>query len=458
MAEIAKASKTAASTATSKAAPTAPEASAGRTNREIRRLVTIGMTALVLLVGGGGAWAAIAQLASAVIAPGVVIVESDNKKVQHQTGGIVAAINVRNGDRVAAGDVVMTLDDTQLRANQNIVTGRLVEFRAQLARFEAERDGRDSITFPGELEARQNDPAVAKVLAGEETLFSARRTALTGQIDQLRERSSQLDEQISGLEAQKKAKELELELIADELEGLEALLAKGHVPVTRVIALKRDVARIQGELGSIVSQIAVTKGRITETELQVIQIERDFMEKVAEGIRTAQAEIAPLAEQLVAVDDQLARSLVRAPQAGLVHELAVHTVGGVVAPGETILKIVPNEDALILETRIPTTRVDDVRGGQAATIAFAGLDPRSNPMLKGHVRVVSPDLSTDERTGESYYAARIALDEGELALLGGKAIQPGMPVEVFISTGERSVIDYLFAPLLRSARHALREG
>lgn len=426
--------------------------------KEIRRAVTVGLVALALLVGGGGAWAAIARLASAVIAPGTLIAESDNKKVQHKTGGIVKTIAVANGDHVEAGQVVVTLDDTTTRANLAIVRARLTEFEAQLARLEAERAGADGVTYPPALEARAVDPSVAKVLDGERTLFVARRAALEGQTNQLGERILQLREQIAGLEAQKTAKEQEITLIESELIGLEDLLAKGHVPVTRVIALKRDKARIEGELGALVSQIATTRGRITETELQVIQVKSDFMEKVTEAIRAAQAELAPLMEQQVAAEDELARTEIRAPRSGRVHEATVHTLGGVVGPGETLMTIVPDEDDLLIEVRVGATDVDQLTVGQKATLVVAALDQRTTPILHGHVVWVSPDLSHDEKTGASFYTARLALEKGELARLGDKQLQPGMPVEAFIATGEKSVLDYLVEPLIKNARHALREG
>lgn len=447
----------AAAEAASRPSP-APAPGPTATTRAASRLVALGFLTILMLVVGGGAWAAIAQLASAVIASGVVIVESDNKKVQHQQGGIVAEIDVHDGDRVEAGQLLIRLDDTQIRASRQIVDARLVEYEAQLSRLESERDGLAAIRPTDALAARLAEPQVARALAGERVLFEARRTALSGQRDQLRQRIAQLDQQIIGLAAQQKAKEDEIALIEDELVGLEDLLAKGHVPVTRVIALKRDGARLRGELGAIIAQIATTRSTISETELQIIQLERDSAEEVNRSLRTVQAEIPALAERLIAADDELARTLIRAPRAGMVHELAVHTVGGVTAPGETLLKIVPEEDALVLETRIPTSRIDDVRVGQKATIAFTGLDSRTTPMLAGHVTLVSPDMSTDERTGESFYLARLALQDGEAERLGAARIQPGMPVEVFIATGERSVLDYLVDPLMRTARHALREG
>lgn len=425
---------------------------------EIRRAVTVGVLALVLLVGGGGTWAAVARLASAVIAPGTLIAESDNKKVQHKTGGIVKSISVSNGDHVEAGQVIVTLDDTTTRANLAIVRARLVEFEAQLARLEAERAGSDTVTYPPALAARATDPSVAKVLDGERTLFEARRDALSGQTSQLDERILQLHEQIAGLEAQKVAKEQEIELIEGELIGLEDLLAKGHVPVTRVIALKRDKARLEGELGALVSQIATTRGRITETELQVIQVKSDFMEKVTQAIRTAQAEIAPLMEQEVAAVDELARTEIRAPRSGRVLEATVHTLGGVVGPGETLMTIVPDEDELLVEVRIGATDIDKLGVGQAATLMVAALDQRTTPILHGRVVWVSPDLSKDPQTGASYYTARLALQPGELARLGDKQLVAGMPVEAFIATGEKSVLDYLVEPLMKNARHALREG
>ena len=424
----------------------------------IRRYVLTGFLVVLLLGGGLGGWAALAHISSAVVAGGLVVVESNVKRVQHREGGIVGEILVANGDRVKAGDLLVRLDDTLVKANLGVVMKDLSERKARRARLEAERDGAESITFPDDLLAEMKDDAeIRRAVEGQKTLFQARRTTLKGQDDQLRERIVQLKEQIEGLEAQKVAKADESKLIEEELAGLDELYKKGHVPVTRIIALRRDAARLKGEAGALVSQIAVNKGKIAETELQILQTRRDFQENLLRELQEVQPEIASLEEKRIAAEDQLRRIDIRAPISGLVHELAIHTVGGVIQGGETLLSIVPQSDALVIEAKLSPNDIDQVAAGQSAVVTFSAFNRRTTPQLNAEVLTVSPDLSRDEKSGVAYFTARLKLKDGETARLGDKQLLPGMPAEVFIATGDRTVISYLIKPLADQVRRTFRE-
>lgn len=424
----------------------------------IRHYLIIGFVLVAAMVGGVGGWAAFANITSAVIAHGVVVVESRVKKVQHRDGGIVGEIHVEDGDEVKAGDLLVRMDETLVKANLGVIMQQLITYEARLARLEAERDGTDTITFPDWLESQRANPDITKVLDGETTLFKARRQAILGQTEQLQERIKQSAEQIQGLEVQQKAKEDEIALINQELTGLEALYAKGQVPITRVIANKRERTRLEGERGALISQAAITKGRISETELQILQVDRDFREEVLKDLRDTQAQVAGLSERRIAAEEQLSRTEVRAPQAGFVHELAVHTIGGVVTPGETLMQIVPEKDALVVEARVSPTDIDQVHIGQQAFITFSAFSQRTTPQLDGHVISISPDLIQDPKTGLSYFTARVAPDPGQIARLGDLKLLPGMPAEVFIRSGERTVMTFLLKPLADQIRHTFREG
>ena len=438
--------------------PPAPAVAHRSVSHDIRRYLVIGFLLVIAMVGGVGTWAAFANVSSAVIAHGIVVVESRVKRIQHRDGGIVGEIHVEDGDEVKAGDLLVRLDETLLKANLGVIVQQLVTYDARIARLEAERDGATSITFPKWLDDQRGNPEIAKVLVGETTLFTARQQALDGQVDQLKERIGQLDEQIRGLDVQQQAKEDEISLINQELAGLEGLLAKGQVPITRVIANKRERTRLEGERGALISQIAMTRGRISETELQVLQIQHSFREEVLKELRDAQAQVAGLSERRIAAEEQLSRTEIRAPQAGYIHELAVHTLGGVVTPGETLMQIVPEKDALVVEARISPTDIDQVHLGQAAIITFSAFSQRTTPQIDGHVVAVSPDLIQDPKTGVAYFTARVAPDPGQLERLGELKLLPGMPAEVFIRTGDRTVMTFLLKPLADQIRHTFREG
>ncbi|MBJ3777391.1 HlyD family type I secretion periplasmic adaptor subunit [Acuticoccus mangrovi] len=424
----------------------------------MRRYVTIGfLTTFVLVVGFGG-WAAVARIAGAVVASGVLVVGSSVKDVQHREGGIVAAIHVENGDRVHAGDVLVELDDTQPRAGRNLVAAQLEALQARVDRLAAERDGKDAVAFRPALLEHAEDPAITELLAGQRAVFAARRATLSGETEQLDEQINQLQEQIGGLEAQQTAKRQEIELVRAELGDLNALLARDLVPRSRVTAREREAVRLDGEDGELTARIASARGHVAEIRMQILQVEKEFQRKVLDEITELQTEIATLTERTVAADDELSRVAVRAPVDGLVHELAVTTVGGVVAPGATLMKIVPQTDDLVVEAHVSPINVDEIAPGQIAEVMMTGLPSRVTPRLNGTVTRVSPDRIVDERRGLDYFTVDVSLSKTERARLGDVALMPGMPASVFIRTRERTVLDYLVEPLMNAADLALTES
>lgn len=429
-----------------------------RSLQSVRWHLRLGVALVAALGLGVGGWASTTEFAGAVIAPGVLVVDTNVKKVQHPTGGVVGELRVREGDRVRSGDVVARLDETVTKANLAIVVKSLDEFYARQARLEAERDGADAVAFPDELAARSGDPALARLMAGEAKLFDLRRSARAGQKAQLRERTAQLREEIGGLSGQVAAKNREIGFIAQELEGVRDLWRKNLIPIQRVTQLERDAARLQGESGQLTAATAQAKGKISEIELQIIQIDQDLRSEVAKELREIQGRIAELVERKVAAEDQLKRVDIRAPQDGVVHQLAVHTVGGVVSPGEPMMLIVPDADALMIEAKVAPQDIDQIRVGQGAVLRLSAFNQQTTPELNGTVDRVAADLVTDQRTGVSHYTVRIALPPREVERLKGLRLVPGMPVEAFVQTGNRTVLSYLTKPLGDQISRAWRES
>jgi len=423
----------------------------------IRARIFIGLALFAALVGIVGGWAARAELSRAVIAPGVLVVDSHVKKIQHRTGGIVGEIYFRDGDQVQAGDVVLRLDDTITRANHRLVTKALTELATRKARLEAERDGADEVVVPAELASRMNDPQVAHVVAGERRLFSLRQAARVGQKAQLRQRIEQLNQEIDGLRAQSKAKTREIELIHRELKGARELWDKQLMSVTKMTSLEREATRVEGEAAQLTSTIARTKARISETELQIIQIDRDLASQVATELRDIDAKTGEYVERKVAAEDELKRIKILAPQDGTVHQSNAHTLGGVIGPGETIMLIVPKADDLTVEARVSPIDIDQVQVGQTVNLRLSAFNQRTTPVIAGTVSRVSADIMSDEKTGASYYTVRIAMHGEETARQGDVTLVPGMPVECFFVTGKRTALSYLLKPVSDQVARAFRE-
>jgi len=429
------------------------------TRKSLRRYQLLGMAGLIAVVGTLMSWGFLATIHGAVIAPGVIVVESNVKRVQYPDGGIVAKIFVKDGDKVKAGDKLVRMDETQLRSELQIVKANLIEMRAQRARLVAERDEADRVTFPDDLKSLRGDPVVADVLTGQEKLFTADVAALKGRKEQLSERIDQLNQQISGLKAQMVSNKEQDKLIHQELASLESLLKQGLVPVTRVLALKREAARLEGQVGQRTSDMAAAAGRISETKLRIIQLGDDSRAKILSQLRDTDAKIAELVERRTAAQAKLGRTLLRAPRGGWVQNLNVHTVGGVTAPGETLMVIVPALDKLVIEAHIRPKDIEQVRVGQDAMIRFPALNRRTTPQVHGRLVQLDADITRPRDKSRAFFGARLVLSQAAIKRLGPNVVlKPGMPAEAFIRTHERSPISYLLQPLTDQIARTFREG
>jgi HlyD family secretion protein len=414
----------------------------------LRRLgLAFGLIGLLAL--SCGVWA-MTTIAGAVIASGIVVVESNIKKVQHPSGGIIALIPVKNGDRVRAGDMVLKLDDTQARASLGIVASQLVQLAGRKVRLEAERDLADSIRFAADFLTSDEARTIAE---GETRLFAYQRAFKQGQVAQLTERIGQIKEEIKGLTAQREAKKIEAELMVEELDRLEALRKMELMTVNRILSAQRDLTKLKGEWGALVAQVARAQGQISEMELQIMALDQTMQTEATKELRELEARMAELAERKVAAEDQLRRIVLDAPQDGIVHDLAVHTVGGVIGAGETVMTIVPSRDELSIEVRIATSDIDQVHLGQTATLRFPAFNQRTTPETAGRVIRIGADLTRDTQTNSVFYVVRIR-PEG---LHKHIKLVPGMPVEAFIATGERTALSYLVKPVTDQFARAFRE-
>jgi len=433
---------------------TAPAESAEASIR--RHIIAGGVLVLVLAFGVGG-WATTAQISGALIAQGSLVVDSNVKKVQHPTGGVVGELLAHDGDHVKVGQVLIRLDETVTRANLSIVTKGLTELYARKARLSAERDGADSVKVPREMAAKVDDPDVKEALASERKLFDLRRTARSGQKQQLQERVTQLQQEITGLTAQLGAKDKELSLINQELQGVRELWQKNLVQLNRLTSLQRDEAKIEGERGQLVAQAAEAKGKIAEIQLQIIQIDQDLSSDVAKELRETEGKIGEYVERKVTAEDQLKRIDIRAPQDGIVFQSTANTVGGVVTAGDPVMLIVPESDKLQVEAKVDPKDIDQVQLNQPVVLRFESFNSRTTPEINGKVVRIAADTSTDQRTGQSYYLVRISMADNEVRRLGDVKLTPGMPVEAYIQTGERTVLSYLIRPLHDQFMRAFRE-
>jgi HlyD family secretion protein len=423
----------------------------------IRLHLIVGLAVVIILAGGLGGWASTTEISGALIAPGSIVVESNVKKVQHPTGGVVGEVLARDGDIVKAGDVVVRLDDTVTKASLAIVTKNLDGLWARAARLQAEQQGLDKIVFPASLLDRADDPDVRNIIASETKLFEVRTTGRTGQKAQLRERITQLNEEIAGLTAQEKAKDQEIVLVEKELEGVRSLYDQHLVQISRMTTLQRDAARLNGERAQFVASRAQAKGKITETELQIIQVDKDLVSDVSKDLRETNDKIGEFVERKVTAEDQLRRTDIRAPQDGMVLQSTVHTVGGVITAGDAVMMIVPQADALSVEAKVNPQDIDKLQIGQKTLLRLSAFNQRTTPELNGVVTRVSPDVTTDQRTGQSYYTIRVSMPPEEIARLGDSKLIPGMPVEAFVQTGDRTLMSYLVKPLRDQLMRAFRE-
>jgi len=422
----------------------------------IRRHIVLAGVAAVLLVGGIGGWAAYMEISGAVVAAGRLVADTHTKPIQHREGGIVSEILVRDGDSVKTDELLLRLDDTVTRANLAAVAEQLAELRARRARLAAERDGVAEIAFVADVGISQ--PKSAALHARQANLLAARRKSLDEQRRQLQDQIDQFGRQLEGLAAQRSANEREIDLIGDELAGLLILLEQQLVPKNRVIALQRDQARLQGASGDLTAQAARVEEAISERKSRIIQLEEERRAEILQDLQIVTMEIVELDQQRVAAEDQLSRAEIRAPHDGTVYELGVFGEGAVVAPGETLMQIVPKGDLLVVRAEVRPVDIDQIRAGQEARVRLPSFDQRLTLELGAQVLTVSPDVSEDKQSGQFHYSAVLAIPEGQLRKLNGQAIIPGMPVEVFIETDDRTILSYLLKPLRDQIVHSMRES
>lgn len=426
---------------------------------EVKRYSLYSLLTIAVLVLGIGGWAAFTELSGAVIAGGTVVVETSAKRVQHHEGGIVAEISAVNDDYVEAGQVLLKLDDTALKAGLAIVNTQLNESLAIEARLAAEIAGEDEIAFPAELLTNAGDPQVERILTAQRDALRARREVRLGSIAQLTEQVRQLNSQRSGLALQKTSIEEQVAVVNSEYERLTGLLKDNLVDRGRVNDLIRQQAQLTGQLGSADASLDQTTATVAEREVMIRQIDSEFLSRALDDLQVLRQKIGELTQQKIASEDRLRRVVLVAPQAGVVHESIVHTVGGVVAPGETLMMVVPTQDRLVIEVRLNPLDVDKVSVGQKVIIRIPGLNARLTPDLPARVMQVAPDLTRDQQTGISYFQARVILDDDAISLLpAGETLMPGMPAEAYIQTGNRTVLTYLLEPLEEQFRRAMREN
>lgn len=443
------------------AAPSAPKAPAEprlRGSWTARRHLIMGYVALAVLVGGFGGWAIFSNIAGAVITSGRLEVESNRQVVQHVDGGIVTDIFAKEGDTVKAGDVLFRLDGTILQSELSIVETQLFEMMARRARLEAERDGAAQVVFEDELlQAAENRPDVREQVDGQARLFDARRSTLARQLEQLGEQRNQIVSQITGIDAQIAAMKTQVDLIAKELADQQTLLQKGLAESSRVSALEREKARLEGVSGELIASRGQSEERISEIEIERLRLEASYREEASTQLRDIGSQELELAERRRALVEQMARLEVKAPVSGIVLGVQVNTPQAVVRPADPMLYIVPQDRPLVIASQVSVIDVDQVHPGQEVELVFSAFSSRTTPHLKGHVVSVSPDAFTDQNSGMSFYRAEIELDPGEREKLEGLTLIPGMPVEAFIKTEERSPMSYMLKPFTDYFSHAFRE-
>ncbi len=410
---------------------------------------------MAILIFGFGSWAYFAELSGAVVAPGTFVVERNVKKVQHSYGGIVSEINVKNGDRVANGQILAKLDATQIGAEMGVIKSQLVEMIARAARLTAERDNLPAISWDSEFFQKYPDAEAAAT--GEIRLFEENRAAKDGQKEQLRSKITQINDEIVGLTSQRDAKDGEIKIIQKELKDVRDMFAKQLTTATRLNGLEREATRLGGDHGGLIAQIARAKGQISEINVQIISIDENIRANAQKELRAIDAKMAELRERQVAASDKLARIDIRSPRAGKVHELNIHTVGGVVTPAEVLMLIVPEEEGLMIQARIPPANVDQVVVGRPARLRLSAFSQKKTPEVDGRVIQVAADVTLDPKTGQSYYSVMIEMDEKARRTIGDLKLVAGMPVEVFMSTGDRTVLSYLTKPFTDQMNRAFRE-
>ena len=416
----------------------------------------IGIIIMVVTIGILGGWGYLAPIDSAALAPGFVTVKSHRKTIQHLDGGIVSKLLAKDGDIVNEGDVLLILDGTEVKAQLEILRGQHITLEAQLARLIADRDQHNQIKFPNDLQ-NVSDPHIFEARQGETQIFNARKNAYQGEISVLNQRANQLISKIKGLEGQRRSKQELIKSYGEEAHDLKELLAEGYANKQRLRDIERNYENATGEVAALTAEIASSEIQIGETKLQILQLQKKFQEEVAAKLGEAQSQLYDVAQRLVATNDKVLRTVIRSPAGGRVLGLSVHNIGGVITPGKPILDIVPQKEELIIDAQVSPLDIDRVSVGLLADIRFSAFKQAITPKMQGKVINLSADRLTDEKTGAPYYQAQVELTPESYVKLGNLELVPGMPAEVLINTGERTVFEYLMQPISNAFARAFIE-
>ena len=421
-----------------------------------RSVRAIGIMILAATFGVLGTWGVFAPLDGAALATGYVTVKSHRKTIQHLDGGIVSELLAKDGDIVKEGDILIRLDTTEIKAQLQILRGQYITLAAQLARLQAERDLLKDIKFPNDLR-NQSDPLIIEAREGEIHIFNARKSAYEGEILVLQQQSNQLSSKLKGLQGQRSSKQILMKSYSEEVVDLKELLAEGYTNQLRLRDTERSYAINSGEIAELTADIASSEIQISELKLKILQIQKNFQENVTEKLGEAQAKLYDVTQRLVAATDKMTRTDIKAPANGRVLGLSVHTIGGVITPGHAILDIVPQKEELIIDAQVSAIDIDRVRVGLLAEVRFSSFNLALTPKMEGKVINLSADHIIDEKTGIPHYQAVIELTPDSYTKLGNLELLPGMPVEVLIRTGERTVFEYLMQPITNSLARAFIE-
>jgi HlyD family secretion protein len=424
----------------------------------LRAVAWTGNLLIGIFIGGFGIWSIFAPLKSAAVASGIVEPESGRKTIQHLEGGIVRQIRVKNGDAVTSGQVLIALDDTKSRSERDSIQGQLWDAEGRQARMLAEQENRDDITYPEDLEALINtNSSVRAIMIGQHKIFQARRQVMQAEIEIAHQKMAEVQQEIVGLTAQKAGLAARAEISRQQLESSTALAAKGAERKNRLFDLGREKADLDGQLGETQAQISRAYQVINETQASVVKLQSDRMNEVAEGLRDTEGQVLQLGERLQAIDDQLARTEIRAPEDGVIMDLRIHTIGGVIGAGEPLVDLVPREGHLIVTAHVRPEDIHLVHAGLEAQVHLLPYNQRRVPLLRGEVEYVSADRLVDKQSGQPYYEATIRVTDERLAKMHDVELVPGMPAQALIETGKSSVAFYAVRPLLDSFNRAFRE-
>jgi HlyD family secretion protein len=428
------------------------------TRKSMRNTMLAGYASIFMMIGGFGAWAALASLNGAIIAGATIIAESYSKRVQHQTGGIVSKILVKDGDRVTEGQALIDLDPTDAKAELAIVRHSLDELLVKKARLEAQRDGSTELKLPDSILAEKDEPRIVEITSGQLKLLQSTSDSVKGKLDQIKQQVEQMTEQISGIDAQAESKKQQVVLIKEELEGLKKLEAKGLVPKSRILNMEREQSRLDGENGELRASKASAQSRIGEVKLRALQLQEDLRTEALTELRDTDAKIGELSQREISLNSRVVRTTINAPITGTIYQMSVHTEGGVISPGETLMLIVPEGDDLVLQAQVSPNDIDQVHKGQKARVRFPSFNSRTTPEIYGEIEQIAADVSRVDATTPPFYAVRLVLSAKELEKLGDNKLKPGMNAEAYIQTTSQSPMSYLLKPLIDQFAHALREG